>query len=119
MIDYRQRLVSNQRNTFEGDAAAHLVNESVSSGRRAMGTFFVNNFEIGKPLDAVVFNAKSHLVSETSEKNRLATILYTADSSRILGTLVNGKWVVKQQHHDSGQKIKENFSKAMRDLKNR
>jgi len=67
----------------------------------------------------VVFNAKSHLVSETSEKHRLATILYTSDSSRILGTLVNGNWIVKQQHHRSGQKIKENFSKVMRELKNR
>lgn len=119
MIDYRQRLVTNQRNTFEGDAAANLVNESIYSGRKAMGISSTNNFEIGKPLDAVVFNAKSHLVSETSEKNRLATILYTSDSSRILGTLVNGKWIVKQQHHHSGQKIKENFGKAMRELKNR
>jgi formimidoylglutamate deiminase len=119
MIDYRQRLVTNHRNTFEGDAAAYLMNESVSSGRRAMGIYSLNNFEIGKPLDAVIFNAKSHLVSETSERNRLATILYTSDSSRILGTLVNGQWIVKQQHHQSGQRIKENFSKAMRELKNR
>jgi len=119
MIDYRQRLVTNQRNTFEGDAATYLVNESVSSGRKAMGLSSTNNFEFGKPLDAVVFNAKSHLVSETSERNRLATILYTSDSSRILGTIVNGKWIVKQQHHQSGQRIKENFSKAMRELKNR
>ena len=119
MIDYRQRLITNQRNTFEGDAACYLVNESVSSGRKAMGFSSVNNFDIGMPLDAVVFNAKSHLVSETSEKHRLATILYTSDSSRILGTLVNGNWIVKQQHHRSGQKIKENFSKVMRELKNR
>jgi len=84
-----------------------------------MGFSSTDNFEIGKPLDAVVFNAKSHLVSETSESNRLATILYTSDSSRILGTLVNGKWIVKQQHHQSGQRIKENFGKAMRELKNR
>ncbi len=119
MIDYRQRLVTNQRNTFEGDAAAYLVNESVTSGRKAMGAISKDNFEIGKPFDAVVFNAKSHLVSETSEKNRLATILYTSDSSRILGTIVNGKWIVKQQHHLSGQLLKENFSKVMRELKNR
>jgi formimidoylglutamate deiminase len=119
MIDYRQRLITNQRNTFQGDAADYLVNESVATGRKAMGISSENNFEIGKPLDAVVFNAKSHLVSETSEKNRLATILYTSDSSRIFGTLVNGKWIIKQQHHQSGQKIKENFSRVMRDLKNR
>ncbi len=119
MIDYRQRLVTNQRNTFEGDAAANLVNESVGSGRKAMGVSSANNFEIGKPFDAVVFNSKSHLLAETSEKNRLATILYTSDSSRIAGTIVSGKWVVKSQHHQSAHAIKVNFSKAIRGLKNR
>ncbi|MBS1506821.1 MAG: formimidoylglutamate deiminase [Bacteroidetes bacterium] len=119
MIDYRQRLVTNQRNTFEGDAALYLVNESVRSGRKAMGINSQNNFEIGKPFDAVVFNAGSHLLAETSEKNRLATLLYTSDSSRILGTIVNGKWIVKSQHHINCRAVKENFSKAMRELKNR
>lgn len=119
MIDYRQRLLTNQRNTFEGDAAAYLVKESIASGRKAMGMESANHFEIGKPFDAVVFNAKSHLLAETSTKNRLATILYTSDSNRVLGTIVNGKWVVKNGHHINGRMIKDNFSKAMKDLKNR
>jgi len=119
MIDYRQRLVTNRRNTFADDAALYLVNESISSGRKAMGIHSKNNFEIGKPFDTVVFNAKSHLLAETSEKNRLATILYTSDSSRILGTIINGKWVVKNQHHQEGRNIKEKFSRAMGELKNR
>ncbi|MBI3482931.1 MAG: formimidoylglutamate deiminase, partial [Bacteroidetes bacterium] len=106
MIDYRQRLITNHRNTFEGDASAYLVNESVSSGREAMGVSSKKNFEIGKPFDAVVFNSRSHLLAETSEKNRLATLLYTSDSSRIIGTIVNGKWVVKNGHHINGQFIK-------------
>ncbi|MBS1682381.1 MAG: formimidoylglutamate deiminase [Bacteroidetes bacterium] len=119
MIDYRQRLITNQRNTFEGDAASYMVNESVASGRKAMGIASSNNFEIGKPLDAVVYNAKSHLLADTSSKNLLSTLVFTSDSSRTLGTLVNGKWVVKQQHHQHGKSIKENFSKAIRELKNR
>lgn len=119
MIDYRQRLITNHRNTFEGDAAAYLVNESVSSGKKAMGFSSTNNFEIGKPFDAVVFNSKSHLLAETSEKNRLATILYTSDSSRITGTIVNGKWIVKNGHHNQGRSIKDNFTKSIKELKNR
>lgn len=119
MIDYRQRLVTNQRNTFEGDAAAYLVNESVNSGRRAMGLFSHDNFERGKHFDAVVVNAKSHLISETSAQNRLATILYTSDSSRLLGTIINGQWVVKQQHHQAGAAIKAHFARAMKSLGNR
>lgn len=119
MIDYRQRLVTHQRNTFEGDAASYLVHEEVSSGRRAMGIAQDNHFEIGKSFDAVIFNAQSHLLAETSAKNRLATILYTSDSSRIAGTIIQGKWVIKNQHHIHGHAIKTAFTNAMRELKTR
>ena len=123
MIDYRQRLVSNLRNTFEGDAARYMVNEEIESGRKAMrftGSLLKrNHFEVGQPFDAIIYNAQSHLLADTSEKNRLATIVFTGDSSRNLGTIVNGKWVVKNQHHIAGRKLKDDFAKAMKELKNR
>jgi formimidoylglutamate deiminase len=119
MIDYRQRLVSNFRNTFEGDAARYLVNEEIASGRKAMGNKYNDHFTVGQPFDAIVYNAQSHLLADTSEKNRLATILFTSDSSRNLGTIVNGQWVVKNQHHINGRKLKDDFAKAMKELKNR
>jgi formimidoylglutamate deiminase len=119
MIDYRQRLVTNLRNTFEGDAARYLIKESVLQGRRAMGRKTNDFFETGQPFDALVINAQTHLLADTSEKNRLASIIYTSDSSRNLGTIVNGKWVVKNQHHTNGHAIKTAFSKAMKELKNR
>ncbi len=119
MIDYRQRLVSNFRNTFEGDSAKYMVDEEIESGRKAMGHAQKNHFEIGQPFDAIVFSAQSHLLADTSEKNRLATIVFTGDSSRNLGTIVNGKWIVKNQHHIAGRKLKDDFAKAMKELKNR
>jgi formimidoylglutamate deiminase len=67
----------------------YMVNEAIlsASGRNAMGlSQSQNHFEIGKSFDAVVYNAhKSHLLDETTERNRLATLLYTADSSRSAG----------------------------------
>ncbi len=119
MIDYRQRLVTNLRNTFPGDAASYLVNEAVTQGRRAMGRAINDHFEIGQPFDALIINAGTHLLADTSEKNRLASIVYTSDSSRNLGTIVNGKWVVKNQHHVNGHEIKMAFSKAIREMKTR
>jgi formimidoylglutamate deiminase len=109
MIDYRQRLVSNQRNTFEGDAAAYMINEEIETGRKAMGSTSKNHFEIGKSFDAVIYNSQTHLLANTSEKNKLATLLFTSDSSRIMGTIINGKWVVKDQHHASGSSDKNCF----------
>lgn len=119
MIDYRQRLVTNLRNTFEGNAAGYLVNEAVTQGRQAMGRITDDYFEIGQPFDALVINAGTHLLADTSERNRLASIIYTSDSSRSLGTIVNGKWVVKNQHHTNGHEIKMAFSKAIREMKTR
>ena len=116
MIDYRQRLVTNKRNTFEGDAAQYMINHAVMGGRRAMGASSVDNFAIGQPFDAVVFSASSHLFENTSAKNRLATILYTSDTSKILGTIVGGKWIVKGGHHQNGAALKKNFSTAMKAL---
>jgi formimidoylglutamate deiminase len=119
MIDYRQRLVTNQRNTFDGDAASYMVNQEIKSGRKGMGRKTKNHFEIGQPFDAVIFNSESHLAANTSEQNRLATLIYTSDSSRVMGTIVNGKWVTKNQHHESGHEIKAKFNRAMIELKNR
>jgi formimidoylglutamate deiminase len=119
MIDYRQRLVTNMRNTVGGDASKYFVNESVQRGRMAMGRNDVAHFKQGQSFDALVINAGTHMLADTSEKNLLASIIYTSDSSRNLGTIVNGNWVVKNQHHQSGQEIKAAFSKAMKELKNR
>jgi formimidoylglutamate deiminase len=116
MIDYRQRLVTNKRNTFDGDAAQIMINESIAQGRLAMGRKTANHFEIGQPFDALVINATTHLLADTSEKNRLASILFTGDSSRNLGTIINGKWVVKHQHHQNGYALKASFSTAMKQL---
>jgi formimidoylglutamate deiminase len=116
MIDYRQRLTTNKRNTFEGDAAQYMINHSVMSGRRAMGVSSVDNFALGQPFNAVVFSASSHLFENTSEKNRLATILYTSDTSKIIGTIVAGKWVVRNGHHKNGASLKKQFGDAMKEL---
>ena len=72
MIDYRQRLLTHKRNTFEGDAALQLVSSSVMGGRSAMGISSKNHFAVGQSFDAVVFSASSHLFENTSSKNRLA-----------------------------------------------
>lgn len=119
MIDYRQRLVTNARNTFDGDAAHYMINEEVESGRKAMGIDSENNFEIGKALDALVLDAQSPLLANTSNKNLAATIVYSSDASQYLGTIVNGQWVVKFSKHQKSKKIRTRFSSAIAMLGNR
>ncbi|NOT75370.1 MAG: formimidoylglutamate deiminase [Cyclobacteriaceae bacterium] len=118
MIDYRQRLVTNRRNIFD-DAGKYLIKESLSSGRRAMGISTKEHFEIGKPFDAVVIDAHSPLLASASLENILPSIVYTGDASINLGTIVNGQWIIRQQHHRYQESIHQRFAKALKNLKGR
>ena len=119
MIDYRQRLVTNKRNTFRDDAGKYLICEAWASGRSAMGISATDHFTPGQPLDALVIDAASPLINATSLHNLIATLVYTGDSSCHFGTLVNGHWVVKHQHHHDFIRIRQKFLSAMIHLKNR
>lgn len=113
MLDYRQRLVTNKRNTFHGNAAHYVVNESIHQGRLAMGLFRNNHFEIGQPFDAVVYDARAPRLATTSPDHRLAALVYHGDPSFSLGTIVNGQWVIKDQNHIRQTPIAKNFAGAM------
>jgi len=114
-LDYAQRFTSHKRNTFD-DGATILVNKTIHAGRKAMGFEMTNYFEKGKPLDAVVYDAKSPLFSHSKIAHILPAIIYTADSAAVLGTLVNGNWVVKFQHHNHEGAIRSKFKKVMNSI---
>lgn len=114
-LDYAQRLTTHKRNTFDNNASV-LFNQSLFSGRVAMGLKCDEFFEVGNPLDAVVFNAKSPLLSGCDLSHVLSVILYTTDSSDVSGTIVNGKWIVRNQHHINSNKIVRSFRETMKSL---
>jgi formimidoylglutamate deiminase len=93
-LDYAQRFTTHKRNTFD-DGATTLVQTTLHSGRQAMGISATENFSLGQPLDAVVYNAEASLLQQAGSAHALQAIVYTADSSAVLGTLVNGKWVYR------------------------
>jgi formimidoylglutamate deiminase len=116
MIDYRQRLVTNLRSTFEGNATGYLLNTAQMQGRLAMGLTSRNYFEVGAPFDAVVYNARSPRLATAERKNLLAVLLYHGNSSMAVGTIVNGKWAVKGQKHVAFESIRQSFVKAMKEI---
>lgn len=119
MIDYRQRLITNQRNTFEGDAASYMLQTEITNGRVAMGLGDASPFEIGEAFHAVVYNAEVPLLANTSQQKLMASIVYTADSAMVLGTIMQGKWVVKENKHIRSEEIQNAFAKAIQSIKNR
>jgi len=118
MIDYRQRLLTHQRNTLDGNGADYLIQAEIENGRKAMGYTEENYFAIGQSLDAVVYDATMPLLSTTSFKNLLSTIVYAAGAATPYGTLVDGKWIIKGQHAHMPD-IRKKFSAAIHTLNNR
>lgn len=119
MIDYRQRLVTNFRNTFDGDSAAYLVNTEIVQGRVAMGLGEQAAFAEGQPFNAVVYDSTAPLLAVTNAEKLMTTIVYASDASMTLGTMMNGNWVVKNNQHRDMESIRRNFTNAIRSIKNR
>ena len=114
-LDYAQRLTTHKRNTFP-DAASVLVRNAYFSGHEAMGLKTKNYFEIGEPLDAVVYDGDSPLLNSAGFEHLLQTIVYTSDSSALIGTMVNGTWIIKDRHHRNEREIAANFHQTLKNI---
>lgn len=114
-LDYAQRFTTHKRNTFD-DGASILIQKTINAGRKAMGLERKDFFDIGQPLDAVVFSGRSPLLRHGNTTHLLPGIVYNSDSADISGTLVNGQWIVKDQRHRNGKRILSAFTNAVKDL---
>jgi len=107
-LDYAQRFTTHRRNTF-ADGATTLISQAWFAGQQAMGINPKDFFAIGQPLDAVVYNAAAPLLAQAGMHHVLPAIVYTADSHSVLGTIVNGKWVVENGRHVRSEAINHLF----------
>ena len=102
LLDYRERLVTHQRNVlndeFSGDSGAFGFNKVLQAGRRAVGDSTEGYLDKGNPLDAMVVKDSHPLLACSKSEFLLSTIIYCLDSSQMFGTLVDGKWVVREKH---------------------
>ncbi|MGI4872663.1 MAG: formimidoylglutamate deiminase [Janthinobacterium lividum] len=93
-LDYGQRLLHHRRNIF-ADGATVLVGQTYFAGLRAAGRTATDYFALGQPLDAVVYDLSQPLLAQSGAQHLLSAIVYTADPSAILGTLVDGQWAYR------------------------
>lgn len=115
-LDYGQRLLTHRRNTFD-DAAKALINTTWDAGNHALGLPPQSDFfAVGQPLDAVVVKDSSPLLSQGLSRNLLSPIVFTMDSSAMLGTLVDARWVVKNGQHQDSASIRRAYDLAIRKL---
>ena len=115
MIDYRQRLSTNRRDTFPGDPGLYMFKEAYQSGKRAMGEHQVGFFKVGTYFDAVAYDAQLPVLQNAGPAYRLASLLYTGTMP--MGTLVRGRWIVKNGVHQHEEDIAKLYRKAVSKLK--
>lgn len=120
LLDYGQRLNTHKRTTYyrprQGDSGFNAIRQAWQSGRRAMGAPNEQFFAVGQPFDAVVMKADTPLTSVTSGVNRTNTFVYTSDASDILGTIVNGRWIVENGIHCDSS-LQQQFRVALERLR--
>ena len=123
ILDYGQRLTSHQRNTFtdiqQADSGLYALEKLVFNGRKATGQKTANFFTIGQALNALVLDAAHPILAVCSLKNLASTIVYATDVSMHLGTMIEGKWVIKKGRHLAERSIKKDFTNALKKLNNR
>lgn len=122
ILDYGQRLISHQRNTFagtHGDSGRFAIDMALKAGRKAMNNFTKDYFSIGKPLNACVMDANMPLLAETDSRFLSASLLYASDASSHWGTIIDGKIRSRGARHLDHDAITHDFQKALRELKNR
>jgi formiminoglutamate deiminase len=122
LLDYGQRLITHNRDTFaktSGDSGRFAIDMSLKAGRKAMNNYSEEYFKVGEPFNAAIIDANSPLIATASNQNKASSIIYTADSSHQLGTIVNGKLLAFRGQHIHGEAIKSNFIQTLNELKNR
>ncbi len=115
LLDYGQRLISHNRNTFtnenSGNSSLNSFQQMWFNGKKAMGSKRENYFEIGEPLDFLEINSNHHLIHNTSDNHILNTAIYSLDSTIIRKTYINGS-VIKRD-----ESVEDDFKKTMDKIK--
>lgn len=121
ILDYGQRLISHKRNQFisneQGNTGHFAFDMSLKAGRKAMtNNSLLDYFAPGQDFDAVIINGNSPLLHSCGLDKILPTLIYSGDISWILGTMIKGSWVVKNQEHISQNATVDRFCEAIQTI---
>lgn len=123
LLDYGQRLISHQRNTFSdennGNSGKYAIEKATLAGRKAMNNFNKDYFAVGESLNACVISKEHPLIQTASNENLLNTIIYSSDETMQKGTIVGGEWKLKNENCADQERIIGDFIKVTRKLNNR
>ncbi len=122
LLDYGQRLISHKRNIFnsatEGNSGNYAIEMATLAGRKAMNNFESQYFKVGEKFNASILDANAPLLATSSNDKLSSAIIYTADATNQLGTIVNGDYTPINDLKNRDE-ISNEFKKVIGELGNR
>ncbi len=120
LLDYGQRLKYQKRNLaclkINDESGDVLYRKSLLGGILAMGEEKSMPLSIGTFLDGVVLDPKHPVLYGLANKKILSSLIFSGDPSVYLGTLVRGKWIVKDGRHARYSEVFAGFAKVKLDI---
>ncbi len=116
LLDYGQRLTTNNRNTFGERSGAFAIDQALITGRKAMNNFEKEYFKIGAPLNACIISSAHPLIQTSTDESLLNTMIYSLDETSQEGTIVNGQWRSRNGRHEQQDEFSADFIRVMREL---
>ena len=85
-------------------------------GRAAGGDPCQNFFEPDRSFNAVVYDSAAPTLYQGMKEYLLQALVYTVGTDDIIGTIVNGSWLVKGKESKNGDEITRRFRDAIKDM---
>lgn len=118
-LDYGQRLISRQRNTYsrgEGTFGENFYDQALRGGYAAAG-LEAKEWQAGDYFSGLVLNTYHPMLSGTEEEFLLNALIYTCGSTAISEVWTQGKCRVNNGSHVQQESIRKKFAELMQRLR--
>jgi formimidoylglutamate deiminase len=120
-MEYQQRLRKRRRGVLASKTESHvgtrLWRDAAQHGAQAIGQP-AQAIAVGQRADWVVLDA-THPSMAGAAESALDHLVFAGGSAAIRDVMVAGRWVVKDRHHASEERLREHFGQLMGRLRGR
>ncbi len=118
-LEYGQRLRDQRRNRLyrpdQPMVGRTLYDAALVGGTQAMGQP-VGALEVGKRADWLVLDGNDPYLATASDDAILNRWLFAGSDRQIKDVMVNGRWVIRDGHHDDEAQTSRAFAQVLREL---
>lgn len=120
-FEYTQRLIKQQRAVLatsdQPSVGQFLWNEALAGGQKVT-TPNIGSISVGMQADIVVLNDNQLAEYASSDEFVLDSLIFAAKGNMVKDVMVNGRWVIKDTHHQNEHQVTQKFVSLLASLTN-